>query len=107
MCDKNAHGAGSTIARAFEAVPGVSLVGVHGHGLLPAEFAATVFEGNKDFAYTGRGFADAPVSWGGAEHGRATGDGGGGENDYSVVLLPGGQYALFVASGAADGFTKL
>jgi len=58
------------------------------------------------FVLLRRGFGDAPVSWRGAEHGRATCDGGGGENDYSVVLLPGGQYVLFVASGAADGFTK-
>ncbi|KAK9830976.1 hypothetical protein WJX81_004532 [Elliptochloris bilobata] len=50
------------------------------------------------------GFEDAPVSWGGAEHGRSAL--GGGENDYHVLLLLGEQYALFVAAGAADGFTK-
>lgn len=54
----------------------------------------------------GRGFEDAPVSWGGAEHGRAVLGGGGGENDYHIVLLPGEQYAVFVAAGAADCFTK-
>ena len=46
------------------------------------------------------------MSWGGAEHGRAVLGGGGGENDYNVVLLPSEQYAVFVAAGAADCFTK-
>ena len=46
------------------------------------------------------------MSWRGAEHGRTALGGCGGENDFHVVLLPGEQYAAFVAAGAADCFTK-
>lgn len=44
------------------------------------------------------------MSWGGAEHGRSAL--GGGENDYHLVMLSDEQYALFVAAGTADCFTK-
>lgn len=61
---------------------------------------------HKSYCDAGRGFEDAPVSWAGAEHGRSVLGGGAGENYYHVVLLPGEQYAVFVAAGAADCFTK-
>ncbi|KAK3260054.1 hypothetical protein CYMTET_30973, partial [Cymbomonas tetramitiformis] len=40
------------------------------------------------------GFADTPVAWGSTEHGFTSG----GENDYSVLLLPGDQYISFCAT---------
>lgn len=51
------------------------------------------------------GFPDAPVSWHGAPHGR--GPILGGENDYTLLLLPGDQYVLFVAAGEGDSFGSI
>lgn len=51
------------------------------------------------------GFQDAPVSWHGAMHGH--GPMLGGENDYTVLLLPGGQYVLYVAAGEGDHFSSI
>jgi len=51
------------------------------------------------------GFQDAPVSWHGAVHGH--GPMLGGENDYTVLLLPGGQYVLYVAAGEGDHFSSI
>ncbi len=51
------------------------------------------------------GFADAPTSWHGVEHGR--GSLMGGENDYLVLVLPDGQYVLFVMVGEGAGYTKI
>ncbi len=51
------------------------------------------------------GFRDAPVSWHGARHGH--GPLLGGENDYTVLLLPGDQYVLYVAAGEGDHFSSI
>ena len=51
------------------------------------------------------GFADAPSSWHGVEHGRGALMGG--ENDFVVLVLPDGHYTLFVKAGEGAGFTKI
>ena len=51
------------------------------------------------------GFRDAPVSWHGARHGR--GPLLGGENDFTLLLLPRDQYVLFIAAGEGDGFSRI
>jgi hypothetical protein len=50
------------------------------------------------------GFADAPVSWHGAEHARPGIVGG--ENDCMVLVLPGAEeYMILVSAGEGDGFS--
>ena len=51
------------------------------------------------------GFQDTPVSWHGACHGH--GPLLGGEDDYTVLLLPGDQYVLYVAAGEGDHFSSI
>ena len=48
------------------------------------------------------GFANQPISWLGAPPNTGSCDEG--ENDYSIVILPGGAYILFAASGTGDSF---
>lgn len=49
------------------------------------------------------GFADAPISWHGAEHAHSGSMSG--ENDYMVLILPGGdEYMIMVSAGEGDGF---
>lgn len=87
---------------------------MHWEGLLPACSIADALQLCRDAVGSGRspwaatlvwGFADAPTSWHGAAHNR--GALAGGENDYMVLVLPGGQYVLFVMAGQGDGFTKV
>ncbi|XP_044075576.1 ribonuclease P protein subunit p40 isoform X2 [Siniperca chuatsi] len=47
---------------------------------------------------TVHGFVDSPVSWGGSEHGVLRG----GENFYSLLMLPDHTYHLHLATGAHD-----
>ena len=51
------------------------------------------------------GFQDAPVSWHGARHGR--GPLLGGENHFTLLLLPRDQYVLFIAAGEGGGFSRI
>ena len=71
------------------------------HGLL-AQAAALVSRGDVAWAaLTVWGFVDAPVSWGLREHQVALAAGA--ENDYTVVLLPGGRCLLrLAASGRTE-----
>ncbi|DBB08408.1 TPA: hypothetical protein ACH3X3_008561 [Trebouxia sp. C0006] len=48
------------------------------------------------------GFKGQPISWIGAPPNSASSVDG--ENDYSIVILPDGQYMLLVASGSGDSF---
>lgn len=51
------------------------------------------------------GFLHAPVSWHAARHGH--GPMLGGENDCTLLLLPGDQYVLYVAAGEGDHFGSI
>jgi hypothetical protein len=48
------------------------------------------------------GFKGQPISWIGAPPNSASSVDG--ENDYSIVILPDGQYMLLIASGSGDSF---
>ena len=48
------------------------------------------------------GFKGQPISWIGAPPNSASSVDG--ENDYSIVILPDGQYMLLIASGNGDSF---
>jgi len=48
------------------------------------------------------GFKGQPISWIGAPPSSASSVDG--ENDYSIVILPDGQYMLLIASGSGDSF---
>jgi len=48
------------------------------------------------------GFKGQPISWIGASPNSASSIDG--ENDYSIVILPDGQYMLLIASGSGDSF---
>eukprot|EP00897_Mesotaenium_endlicherianum_P008162 jgi/Mesen1/7374/ME000382S06572 len=114
-CRVQSAGGGNGQAAGYEWLampwPGEPAVGhmhaLHWTGLIhPAQVKATISQarlavdsGQCPFAAVNVwGFADAPVSWAGAEHGYLRG----GENDYSFVIFPGGRYLVFSASGASD-----
>lgn len=48
------------------------------------------------------GFTGQPISWMGSPPNSAPSERG--QNDYSIVILPGSQYVLLVASGDGDAF---
>ena len=48
------------------------------------------------------GFTGQPISWMGSPPNSASSESG--QNDYSIVILPGGRYVLLVASGNGDAF---
>ena len=75
---------GTLLARSFEGLLGEAAV-----WRLVAAATAAIESGEVPWAVlTVWGFADAPVSWGLEEH---TATLGGAENDYVVVVLPGGR----------------
>jgi hypothetical protein len=51
------------------------------------------------------GFPASPVAWTGQEHSMGTSQGG--ENDYTVVLLPDDEYHVLASVGSGGGLGRM